>query len=656
VTPHRLGLAGFLVLAAFLRYSGLGWGLRHQPYVDERFFVENVKVMVAQGDFDHRFYEYPGLFFYLLYPAFLFVPPNADPAAAYLVARAVVAAFGVLSVALTYALGARLAGERVGLVAAGFVALSPVEVRTAHMVRPDVVLEAFALLALLVFLRLGPARKWDFLSGIALGAATAVKFTGVFLFPSYLAYRCLAPGRSFRRVLLTSLVALVIFLALTPYAVIHYQGFLAGVKTQFYHHYAADPAAATSYLSMLWTYLGHPQGPLRKALGLPGVALLLLGLIELRRYPSVGLPLLMFPLCTLAVLATADIHFERHLVPTMGVLAFFAAKGWERISQLQPRVSGGLQVAALAVPLFFSVSYVRDISRPGTRDRALDWIEAHLSDGQKVLSAVEGLGLNARRLEVVSRVGSPELDRLLASHLDFTVADPDLDAALVTGLERVYLATPESPFAGPPIGIFVVASAARPRYESIPLRPEWVRVSENPQAVEKLIDGRTDTCWETLGPQRPGNWVQVDFPQVYTLGRVELLLGDRPLRFASRLELLITRDGSHWNRVRYLRGRPATRRQVFAKEGPSQSLILEPVPATGVRIGQLGYREKPWSIAELRLDMRLDGGARMGQHDKLPGREKAGAPHSDDRRKSTATGTSEPRAPEIFPPGIEQSK
>ena len=612
--PPRLVLAGVLTLAAFLRYAGLGWGLRHLPHVDERFFVENVKVMVAQGDFDHRFYEYPGLFFYLLYPAFLFVPPHADPAAAYLVARAVVATFGVGSVALAFALGARLAGERVGLLAAGFVALSPVEVRTAHMVRPDVVLEAFALLALLVFLRLGPARKWDFLSGIALGAASAVKFTGAFLFPSYLAYRFLAPGRSFRRVLVTSLVALATFLALTPYAIVHYQGFLAGVKTQFYHHYAADPTAASSYLGMLWTYLGHPNGPLRKALGLPGVALLVLGLVELRRDWRMGLPLVTFPLCTLAVLATADIHFERHLVPAMGVLAFFAAKGWERISQLQPRVSGVLQVAVLAVPFFSSVSYVRDISRPGTRDQALDWIEAHASDGQRVLSAVEGLGLNARRLEVVSRVGSPEPDRLLASHLDFTVADPDLDAALVTGLQRVYLVRPESPFAGPPIGIFVVASAARPRYESIPLRAEWVRVSENPQAVEKLIDGRTDTYWETLGPQRPGSWVQVDFPQVYTLGRVELLLGDRPLRFARRLELLVTRDGSQWSRVRFLRGRPATRRQVFAQEGPSQSLILEPVPVTGIRIGQIGHREKPWSIAELRLEARRDGGFKVAQH------------------------------------------
>src|SRR5262249_34556755 len=70
----------------------------------------------------------------------------------------------------------------------------------AHTVRPDVALEAFVLLALLAFRRLGPEPRGDLLAGAAVGAATAIKFTGVLLVPSYLLARGLAPGPRLRRV------------------------------------------------------------------------------------------------------------------------------------------------------------------------------------------------------------------------------------------------------------------------------------------------------------------------------------------------------------------------------------------------------------------------------------------------------------------------
>jgi len=59
-------LLAILTLAAVLRFAGLSWGLRHRPTWDERVFVHSTRAMIAQGDLDHRYYEYPGLFFYLL--------------------------------------------------------------------------------------------------------------------------------------------------------------------------------------------------------------------------------------------------------------------------------------------------------------------------------------------------------------------------------------------------------------------------------------------------------------------------------------------------------------------------------------------------------------------------------------------------------------
>jgi len=151
-----LALGSILLLAGVLRFTGLGWGLRHTPHWDERVFVENAVQMVAARDLDHRYYEYPGLFFYLLYPVLGiggFAPP-ATPAA-YLAVRGVVAAFGVASVAGVYLLGTRLSGPAAGLVGALLLAASPLDVSTAHEVRPDVVLQFFVLVALLAFRRIG---------------------------------------------------------------------------------------------------------------------------------------------------------------------------------------------------------------------------------------------------------------------------------------------------------------------------------------------------------------------------------------------------------------------------------------------------------------------------------------------------------------------
>ena len=91
-------LVATLGLAAFLRFTALGWGLRHEPDWDERVFVQSAAWMVASGDLDHRFYEYPGLFVYLIAPAVaLHGPPEVGPDA-YLAARRVVAGLSLIHI------------------------------------------------------------------------------------------------------------------------------------------------------------------------------------------------------------------------------------------------------------------------------------------------------------------------------------------------------------------------------------------------------------------------------------------------------------------------------------------------------------------------------------------------------------------------------
>ncbi|HEY3119960.1 MAG TPA: hypothetical protein VGL15_05010 [Vicinamibacteria bacterium] len=81
----RYALAMIVVLAAGLRFTGLSAGLRHRPGWDERAFVDAAGLMLASGDLDHRFQEYPALLVYLLAPALAFLHGARPGPGAYIV-------------------------------------------------------------------------------------------------------------------------------------------------------------------------------------------------------------------------------------------------------------------------------------------------------------------------------------------------------------------------------------------------------------------------------------------------------------------------------------------------------------------------------------------------------------------------------------------
>ena len=143
-------LASVLALAAVLRFGGLGWGLRHQPHIDERYFVENVGWMLAHARPRPSIRRVPrassSTCWRRCWPGSVrrgSVPTRTSPRARWSRCSAWRAWVSCTCSACA------CAGPATGLAAALILAVSPVEVQTAHMVRPDVVLEAFVLIAFL---------------------------------------------------------------------------------------------------------------------------------------------------------------------------------------------------------------------------------------------------------------------------------------------------------------------------------------------------------------------------------------------------------------------------------------------------------------------------------------------------------------------------
>ena len=121
------------------------------------------------------------------------------------------------------------------------------------------------------------------------------------------------------------------------------------------------------------------------------------------------------------------------------------------------------------------------------------------------------------------------------------------------------------------------------------------------------IDGRMDTRWSTPGPQRDDDWLQVVLERPDRLGRVELLLGDRPVRYGRQIEVWVTRDGAAWRAVGSANARAPVEDQPDASRGgASQRLVFKPVWARGIRLKLASDAERAWSIAEIRLQA-IDG-------------------------------------------------
>lgn len=623
MTPSRGFLILILLLAAALRFAGLSWGLRHTPSRDEQDFVENVGEMIAHRDLNHRFYEYPGLVFYILYPV-LSVAPASPPYVStwdgfprqtligpigYWAARGVIAAFGVLSVLLTYSLGTRLLGARAGLVGALLLAVSPVEVIIAHECRPDVVLEAFVLLALLAFDSVGDEGRGDVVGGLALGAAAAVKFTGVLLLPSYLVARWTRPGARWRGTLLAGLVAGALWILCTPYSVVEWRGFLEGAAFQVGFHYRRGGFAPSP-----WRSVSHYLGTIVWSLGPVGTILAVVGIVAGLGRGRRWLPALTYPLVLVGMLSTAGIVWHRLILSALGAIAVVAACGFDTLERRNRRLAWAAAAAAALVPLTASFRYVQTAVSPGARDRVVDWVDDHVPEGARILNTVHELGLDRRRVEVIEESGDHDLDRLLALQSDYVIWHRP-DASSLLGLTPIVAfepriaggllgVEPELTLAslGQTLRVYAPPESLRLRYHPVSLRHATVTASSNPEQAALAVDGKADTVWCTTAPHRRDSF-RVLFAKAERVGRVTLVLGRHPKRYGRTLRLRLTANGIDWTPARWVSGRAPIEEQPGVDRGAaSQVLILEPQTALGIDIHQVGDPDQRWGFAELQVD------------------------------------------------------
>jgi hypothetical protein len=567
---HRIQVVFALIVlyAIWSRLSTLAWDASHGPDGYEDHFVRAVLAILSDGNLNHRYHEYPGLFLYLLLGAYLIAFVTAVgarmgttlaniPASHFLeMGRGLVAGFGVLNVVLTYPLGRAWFNQKVGLFASALVAISYLELYTSQYIRPDIVLETLfigSLLLMFAHLERGTIAT-ALLAGAAVGAATAVKYTGFLALPALIVALALAPvafaGRSLRLAL--GLGALLgTYALLSPYTFLDLPGFLYGVAEQGL--YNTDPSLSPAEnMARYYTFVLA-----RESIGYLAVLLVLLGAARVMAAPrSRDLVALAFIVPYLSFFFASPAQFDRFLLPAQPALAALAGYGLDAILTRaffkESRIGRGAAaavIAAVLVPPFLpSVRYLKTRLAPSVRDETREWALERLPAGTRI--GVSRLGPSFRATPFVEGrfVRLDETTFPLLVHFDFLVSAAVDDPNVLTRFREMARFEP-GPGGGHTQIVYQVPEGLKPRYRRVPLSPPSIETGFSPGEAPKLVDGDVETSWPGASFDRPLRF-DVDLAESRRVTLVILEVPEEAVEAATRLRIQASIDGRNYANAR----------------------------------------------------------------------------------------------------------
>jgi len=405
-------VAGLTLAALVLRFWALTWGVpnagRYYLYhPDEATLVNAVcQVSPTWGDFFPSFYSY-GSFTILLVrwlhdlgmplaglaPAPVPGDPNfpahvGDLAQLLLLGRWVTVVLGALTVPVTYKLGERLFGRRVGLIAAAFLAVTPLAVVLGHYFTVDVpatFLSTLALMLAAVALREPEPRRaagWIVGAGFAAGLAGGTKYNtlvaAVGIVPVLFGlWRKGGTGRRWGLIAACGAASTcgLAFLLATPGAVVETRRFLADLNSEFVNNEAGQGLV---FKGTLPAPLYHLLISLPVGLEWP-LYLLCLGGVgwSLRRRRREDFLLLLFLAAVFVPLALAERMFVRYALPMVPALLVLAGRLVdEGLHTPRGRWFTGAAGLSGAAALASTVAHLGVFAATDARDQAADFLRA----------------------------------------------------------------------------------------------------------------------------------------------------------------------------------------------------------------------------------------------------------------------------------------
>jgi hypothetical protein len=483
-------LALFLiVLGGFaLRLWGVTYGLPLLLHPDEPTFVR-MAMHFGTGDLNPHWFGNPGnVFMYFLFFCYgvIYVAGRVlgvfsdmaafveyyrfHPSIFYLTGRVTEVILGTASICLAYKIAARVKNSAAGLIAALFLATSPLHVEHSKYVRIDIMSTFFVLMAVLYSLRLleSKQRRHYLAAGAWAGLALAAKYPAgaviatvffAFLLAKFEAFskraeeqtsplrRMTVFFRSFlfdRQVMLGGLSIFAAFAVTTPYFFLDFQKAFHDLVYEVSTPHAG--AVKQSMLAGLWWYIA---GPMREAgmnalieiCALGGIVWLLF-----EKNKKAWIPFSFFAIYFL-IAGLAAAQFSRWIIPLLPFLAIFAGVFVAQVFVLIARRTTRQRLvqaaclaasASLAFPqILQSAENSYRLTRPDTRQLCKIWIEQNLPPHSRIAQ------------ENYTYVPTPETTYLLGdAHVNgfyilqkITLADTTFDYYQQSGFDYIMISS-----------------------------------------------------------------------------------------------------------------------------------------------------------------------------------------------------------------------
>ena len=418
-------LLGITFLGFLVRVWGIDWGL---PEV----FEEATPMRKAWGfwgwengtfDLNPHFFNYPAFYFYIqffvqiLYYLFGLLTGlyssladfrihfEQDPSTIVILSRFTTTVFGTITLIVAFVLGKRMWGERVGLLAAFFLAFNTLHVIYSKRISVDVPLTFLILCGFVYILMIYErSRRRDYLlAGLFTGLATATKYTGAFLLIPLIVAHFLSEEKHKKRIIhyiFDGKIVIGVFLAglfffiVSPFCLLDFNSFWEDFSFERAHmsvgHFGSE-GVGFSWFDYLVTSF-------RRSMGLPLQFLALFGVLyALYRHERRDLLFLCFPLLYFLVVGSWSMRTDRYLLPMIPFLLILAARFLYDVIQsirLKQSVKEILFITGAVLlivhPGIQIASLQSQYTRPDTRTLAKSWIEENVP--QQSLIALEQYG------------------------------------------------------------------------------------------------------------------------------------------------------------------------------------------------------------------------------------------------------------------------
>lgn len=424
----RLAVMFILVVAAMLRLRGIGFGLPalHDP--DEPLFMLMGFHLLTEGTLNPGWFGHPGSTtiymialveigtYFIGHLLGIFADQKsfadaiyADPGIVFLPMRVVIAAFGVACVFLTWKIGERLGGSKVGLVAAAFLAFNPLHIQYSQIIRTDVQATVFMLLCVwfsLEYLDSG-RRRHLLVSAIWCGVAIATKWPAATVFICPL----LAAGLVARResgadvwrhwilsAILAGTVAIAAMIIVSPYLVLDFETVLRNLTGEARPTHLS--VTGHGFLGNLGWYL---SGPIASSIGIAGALVALAGTVSLVRNRKAAAIVGAVPLVFITAISAQSLIWARWVLPILPFLSLFMAFGLMALLDKATELGGFKHSALLmavamlfvVVPMGWTAHLDARERMNDTRSQATNWAVANIPAGRRI--AIEYLGVDMLR-------------------------------------------------------------------------------------------------------------------------------------------------------------------------------------------------------------------------------------------------------------------